>query len=463
MEQYAKLHFVGIGGAGMSGIARLLAQRGVEITGSDLVESPRIDRLRQLGIKVFIGHRAENLLQPQGVVVSSAVSPTNVELVEARKRGIPILSRAQMLGRLMADYDGIAIAGTHGKTTTTAMIGHMLAGCDANPIVVIGGECRDTGSNVRCGLGPHFVAEADESDGSFLELSPKTAVITNIEADHLEHYGSFGAIIDAFQAFLEKLPSDGLAILCSDDPQIKELLPQVKKHHLCYGFLPGAHVRGGGLALGPQGSRCPVYHGDRLLGTLELRIPGRHNMLNALAAVAVGLHLGYPFSQITDALASFAGVNRRFHIIGERDDVLVVDDYAHHPTEIKATLAAARTLGRRVIVVFQPHRYSRTYHLAGELATAFEGADEVIITDIYAAGEAPIAGVSGEVLAEGVAEQKGSGVHYCGELGAIPGFLETIAQSGDLVLTMGAGNIDQVAHAYLNGVPGQLIGSGQRG
>ena len=445
MKPYSSLHFVGIGGAGMSGIARLFLSRGVHVTGSDVVESDRIVDLRQRGAVIKIGHAPENVGSPDVVVVSSAIAKGNPELKAAHDRSIPVVTRAEMLGELMADYYGIAIAGTHGKTTTTSMVGLILANCGADPTVVIGGEVLDIGSNVRLGNGKYFVAEADESDGSFLKLRPQMGVITNIEADHLENYGSLEAIVDAFDRFLQGL---SIAILGIDDPRVAGLAARAKMPLATYG-LGGGDVFATDVRLHPKGAACTVHFRDDVLGRLELKVPGVHNIMNALGAVAVGVSLGYPFEPIKESLAKFSGACRRFEVLGDVGGILVVDDYAHHPTEIQVTLAAAQTLGRRVVTVFQPHRYTRTLYLEDALVRSFDNADQVIFTEIYPAGEQAIPGVSGEKLAQLVGKRRGRGVHFVPKLGEIPTLLQELCQPGDLVLTMGAGDVHRVAHAYL--------------
>lgn len=445
MKPYSSLHFIGIGGAGMSGIARLFLSRGVHVTGSDVMESDRIVDLRRRGAVINIGHDPENVGSPDVVVVSSAIAEENPELQAAHHRSIPVVTRAEMLGELMSDYYGIAVAGTHGKTTTTSMVGLMLADCGADPTVIIGGEVLDIGSNVRLGKGRYFVAEADESDGSFLKLRPQMGVITNIEADHLENYGSLEAIVDAFERFLQGL---SFAILGTDDPRVAGLASRAKPPIMTYGLRTG-DVCATDVHLHPKGSACTVRCRGDVLGRLELKIPGVHNVMNALAAVAVGTSLGFPFDSIQESLAKFSGACRRFEVLGDVGGILVVDDYAHHPTEIKATLAAARTLGRRVVAVFQPHRYTRTYYLEDALARSFDDADEVIITAIYPAGEKVIPGVSGEKLAGMVEKRLGRGVHFVPKLSEIPLLLGELCRPGDLVLTMGAGDVHRVAHAYL--------------
>jgi UDP-N-acetylmuramate--alanine ligase len=450
-KRYRHLHFVGIGGAGMSGIAEILVNLGYTVSGSDQKRSETIERLERLGVKVFVGHEAANVEGAHVVVYSSAVPRDNVEVVTARQRQIPVIPRAEMLAELMRLKYGIAVAGTHGKTTTTSMVGTVLAEGRLDPTIVVGGRVLSFGSNARLGGGEYLVAEADESDGSFLTLTPTVAVVTTVDAEHLDHYGTLEAVRDAFVAFLNKVPFYGAAIVCLDEPNVQLLLPRVEKRVITYGLESGADLVARRLHLEGLTSRFEVVHHGTLLGECALRVPGRHNVANALAAVAVGLDLEIPFATIQKALGTFAGVQRRFQVRGHVAGVMVVDDYGHHPAEIRATLAAAKAgFDGRIVAVFQPHRYTRTLHLRDEFATAFNQADVLIVLDIYAAGEAPLAGVSAADLAERIRAHGHRHVTYLGsDREQVLAHLCEITRPGDLVLTLGAGDVGQLGPALL--------------
>jgi UDP-N-acetylmuramate--alanine ligase len=442
-----RIHFVGIGGIGMSGIAELLANLGYEVSGSDAKASAITERLARLGVRIARGHAAAHIGDADVVVVSSAIRPGNPEVDEATRRGIPVIPRAEMLAELMRLRDGIAIAGAHGKTTTTSMVALVLERAGLDPTAVIGGRLSAFGSNARLGKGDYMVVEADESDRSFLKLSPSIAVLTNIDHEHMESYGSWDALQQAFVDFANKVPFYGAVVACVDDDGVRALLPRMTRRVITYGFEGrGAAVTGAGMALEAFGARCRVTcrtregH-ERELGALQLRVPGRHNLLNALAAVAVGLEVGIPFAQIAAGFDDFRGAERRFELRGEARGVMVVDDYGHHPTEIAAVIAAARAgLNRRVVVVFQPHRYTRTRDLLREFGTALGGADEVVLTDIYAAGEAPLPGVTAEAM-EAEVRRTGRPVSLVKSLDELPGAVAEIARPNDLVITLGAGSI----------------------
>jgi UDP-N-acetylmuramate--alanine ligase len=442
-KRYQHLHFVGIGGVGMSGIAEVLLNMGYRVTGSDARRSETVERLERLGAKVFIGHDASNIEGAHVVVYSSAVARDNVEVQAARLRGVPVIPRAEMLAELMRLKYGIAIAGTHGKTTTTSLVAAVLGAGGFDPTVVVGGRVHGLGTNARLGQGEFLVAEADESDGSFLKLSPTIAVVTTIDAEHLDHYGDLDAVRAAFLAFANKVPFYGAAVLCLDQPNIQQMIPAVEKRVITYGLEASADLTARRLEFAGTTARFEVLRRGRPLGPASLQVPGRHNVLNALAAVAVGLDLDMPFEVIAGALAAFTGVQRRFQIRGEARGVLVVDDYGHHPAEIRATLAAAKAgYDRRVITVFQPHRYSRTRDLRQEFLTAFNQSDVLVVMDIYGAGETPIPGVSARDLAEGIAAHGHREVHYMnGDRAAVVAFLCESTRSGDLVLTLGAGDV----------------------
>ena len=445
-KRYQHIHFVGIGGVGMSGIAEVLVNLGYRVTGSDVRRSETIERLERLGAKVAIGHEPANVEHAHVVVYSSAVARDNVEVHVARQRGLPVIPRAEMLAELMRLKYGIAIAGTHGKTTTTSMVGAVLGAAGLDPTVVVGGRVHGLGANARLGQGEFLVAEADESDGSFLKLSPTIAVVTTVDGEHLDHYADVDAIRGAFEVFVNKVPFYGAAVLCLDQPEIQRMIPAVDKRVITYGLESGADVTARRLSFSGLRSHFEVVQRGRVLGPASLQVPGGHNVLNALAAVAVSLDLEVPFESIQRALAGFTGVQRRFQVRGEARGVLVVDDYGHHPAEIRATLAAAKAgFDRRVLTVFQPHRYTRTQHLRQEFLTAFYQSDVLLVMDIYPAGEAPIPGVHARDLAEGIAAHGHREVHYMdGDRQGILDFLCEDTRPGDLVLTLGAGDVGQL-------------------
>ncbi len=451
-KRYQQIHFVGIGGSGMSGIAEILLNLGYRVTGSDVKRTDVVERLEQLGAKVFIGHEAGHLEGAHVVVTSSAVSPDNIEVQVARQRQIPVIPRAEMLAELMRLKYGIAVAGTHGKTTTTSMIGAILSEGRHDPTIVVGGRVLSLGSNARLGQGEYLVAEADESDGSFLKLAPTIAVVTTIDAEHLDHYGTLEAVRDAFVTFVSKVPFYGAAVLCLDQPNIQLLLPRIEKRIITYGLESGAELVARRLRLAGLTSRFEVFHRGAALGECTLQIPGRHNVLNALAAIGVGLDLEIPFVTIQRALAGFAGVQRRFQVRGTARGVMVVDDYGHHPAEIRATLAAAKAgFDCRVVTVFQPHRYTRTRDLRQEFLTAFNQADVLLVMDIYPAGEPPIPGVSARDLADAIRAHGHRDVTYVGSDRAhVLQHLWETTRSGDLVLTLGAGDVGQLGPALLD-------------
>jgi UDP-N-acetylmuramate--alanine ligase len=440
-KRYRHIHFVGIGGVGMSGIAEILVNLGYSVTGSDQRRSETIERLERMGVKVFIGHEAAHLEGAHVVVYSSAVARDNIEVAVARQRQIPVIPRAEMLAELMRLKYGIAVAGTHGKTTTTSMVGAVLAEGRLDPTIVVGGRVTGLGSNARLGQGDFLVAEADESDGSFLKLDPTIAVVTTIDAEHMDHYGSLDAIREAFVHFVSKVPFYGAAVLCLDQPNIQLLIPRIEKRIITYGLESAADLVARHLHMAGMTSRFEVYHRGALLGECTLQIPGRHNVLNALAAVGVGLDVDIPFVTIQKALAGFAGVQRRFQVLGTARGITVVDDYGHHPAEIRATLAAAKAgFDCRVVTVFQPHRYTRTMHLRQEFLTAFNQADVLLLMDIYGAGEPPIPGVTAEDLASGIRSHGHRDVTYLGsDRSRIVDHVCEVTRPGDLVLTLGAG------------------------
>ncbi len=435
----------------MSGIAEVLLNLGYRVSGSDLKASPLTERLARLGGRIVIGHAAENVQDAHVVVISSAVRPDNVEVLEAKRRQVPVIPRAEMLAELMRLKYSIAVAGAHGKTTTTSMLATVLDGAGLDPTVVIGGRLSTFGSNARLGKGELIVAEADESDRSFLKLSPTIAVVTNIDREHMDQYSDLDDIKDTFVAFVNKVPFYGAAVLCLDDENVRSLIPRLERRVITYGTSHQAEFTASKITLDGFNSRFIAKQGGRELGPVRLRVPGQHNVLNALAAIAVVTDLGVGFESAAAALAGFPGADRRFQIKGERDGILVVDDYGHHPTEIRATLAAARAHnGRRIIVVFQPHRYTRTLHLFEEFCHAFFDADVLILTEIYPAGEEPIEGVSAEKLAEKIKQYGHREVAFCHSFGEIAEALQKIARPGDLILTLGAGDVWKVGEKFLS-------------
>lgn len=450
VKRYRHIHFVGIGGAGMSGIAEVLHNMEYLVTGSDIQASQATRRLEGLGISIFIGHRAEHVQGADVVVRSSAVSLDNPEVVAARHHLIPVIPRAEMLAELMRLKYGVAVAGTHGKTTTTSMLATVLAKGGLDPTIVIGGRLKGLETNAKLGRGDFLVAEADESDGSFLKLSPTVAVVTTIDAEHMDFYRDLRHIQETFLQFINKVPFYGSAILCLDQENIQALLPSVEKRFITYGLRTQADITAREISLQEMGSEFVVVARHEVLGKFRLRVPGIHNVSNALAAVAVGLDLDIEPDVIREALEEFAGVDRRFQVKGEARGVMVVDDYGHHPAEIRATLNAAKDgFGRRVVVVFQPHRYTRTKYLLRDFFTAFYQADLLVVTEVYAAGEPVIPGVSGRQIAEGAVEHGHRGVTFLAEKEAVPEFVLSVLQPGDLLITMGAGDIWHVGEEIL--------------
>jgi UDP-N-acetylmuramate--alanine ligase len=442
------IHLVGIGGIGMSGIAEVLLSlsEGFRVTGSDLKHSAITERLQRMGAIFFEGHRAENSSGADVVVISSAVRPDNPEVVAARQRQIPVIPRAEMLAELMRLYrHGVAVAGTHGKTTTTSMIAHLMTSSGFDPAVVVGGRVASLGSNARHGRGEYIVVEADESDGSLLLLTPTIAVLTNVDADHLDHFkGGIEEIKDCFSRFINSVPFYGTIVLCLDDENVQAIIPHLTRRSISYGLAAQADVSALQIKVNPEfGSEFMVRAFGEELGVVRLGVPGTHNVYNALATIATGLDLNIDFEQIATALGEFRGAERRFQIKGEIAGVLVVDDYGHHPTEIKATLEAARSSGRRVVTLFQPHRFSRTRDLMDEFARSFYGADVLLICDIYPASEDPIEGVSSQALAARVERFGHRQVEYIGPVANGATRLKEVMQPGDLILTLGAGNVYQ--------------------
>ncbi|MGQ9693274.1 MAG: UDP-N-acetylmuramate--L-alanine ligase [Thermodesulfobacteriota bacterium] len=439
------VHFVGIGGIGMSGIAEVLINLGYQVSGSDLGESETTLRLQKLGAKIFIGHRPENLQTADVVVISSAIRPDNPEVVSAQQRLIPVIPRAEMLAELMRMKYGIAIAGTHGKTTTTSMIATVLAHAGLDPTAVIGGKLNIFGSNAKLGQGEVLVAEADESDGSFLQLSPIIAVVTNIDPEHLDYYQDLTHMQEAFLKFINKVPFYGLAVLGRDNENLQSLFPRIRKPFVTYGISEEANFWAKEIKFDGLQTSFVAGKGKKELGRIEMRLPGRHSVSNALATLATATELDIPFSVVQQALTSFSGVQRRFEIKGEISGVMVVDDYGHHPTEIKATLRAAKEgWKRRTVVIFQPHRYTRTRYLFKEFLTAFQDADVLLITGIYPAGEDPLPGITAQGLFEGLKGYGHKDVTLVLDKNEIPGHLLERLQPGDMVITLGAGDIWKV-------------------
>jgi UDP-N-acetylmuramate--alanine ligase len=446
-----KIHMVGIGGAGMSGIAEVLLTLGYDVSGSDLVKGPVALRLESLGATIHAGHARENVCDAQVVVRSTAVRDDNPELLEARAHGVPIIPRAEMLAELMRLKVGVAVAGTHGKTTTTSLLATIFMEAHLDPTVIIGGRLNAYGSNAMLGQGRYLIAEADESDGSFLCLLPRISIVTNVDADHLDYYKDLDEIRDSFVAFMNSVPFYGLNVVCGDDPGVQSILPRVRRPVLTYGF-GEENVLRAEIITCERGSRFLVYRHGEEWGEVSLTHPGRHNVLNALAAIGVAMEAGIPKQDIIHGLGAFAGVGRRFEHKGERGGVLVVDDYGHHPTEIAATLETARLCypDKRLVVAFQPHRFTRTQALFGEFSKVFAGVDLLLLTEIYPASESPIPGVSGQSLSQAIRQVTSTPVRFFEDFASMESALGEILQEGDLFLTMGAGSIWTVGQGYLD-------------
>ena len=444
-----KTHMIGIGGAGMSGVAEVLKSRGHTVTGSDLKESPYTRRLREAGITVYIGHAAGQVGDADQVVISTAIPKTNPELLEARRRSIPVIPRAAALASILEGSRSIAVAGTHGKTTTTSMTAHALKALGENPTALVGGELNDIGSNVAFGRADLVVAEADESDRSLLQLRPQAAIVTNVEFDHPDFYVSLDDVVDTFSKFVASLPPDGHLVACAEDPFCSRLVAEAPCPVTTYGLSAG-NLRA--EILSP--SSYVLSEDSVQRGTVELGVYGRHNVLNSLAAAGIARWLGHDAYEAALTLKDFGGVRRRFQLKGERSEVRVVDDYAHHPTELSATLEAARATmppGGRVIAVFQPHRYSRTRKLYREFGEAFSSADAVLVTEVYGAGEMPQPGVNGKLIVDVLCETRNHpDVYYIPQQDDIPGVLRNVSEKGDVVLTLGAGDISRAGEELLD-------------
>jgi UDP-N-acetylmuramate--alanine ligase len=449
MQRIKNIHLVGVGGCGMSGIAKILHEMGYKVSGSDLKEGPNTIRLKDLGVRIHIGHDAANMRDADLLIYSSAVSPDNAELKEATAKGIPIIKRAEMLARIMdQSQNRIAVAGTHGKTTTTAMIAKMLDSGKFTPTFFIGCDMDYLEGNARLGNGKFAVAEADESDSSFLFLSPTVAVITNIEDDHMERFGSMEALTETFEEFARRVPKDGLILVDATNHYNRELMKKVKARFITYGLQGEVDFSAENLRFRQFSSQFSMLKAGKKVGEVELSVPGWQNVLNSLPVFAIGLEFGLDFNSIAGALRTFVGARRRFQTMGEFENILVVDDYAHHPTEIRATLAAARSgwPKHRIVCIFQPHRYTRTLLLKDQFGKAFADADKVIITDIYAASENPIPGISGETIVERIRDKD---VVYIPRKEKVAEYLLQEIQDNDLVLTLGAGDIYTVGKEVL--------------
>jgi UDP-N-acetylmuramate--alanine ligase len=454
-KKYQHIHFVGIGGIGMSGIAEVLLNLGYRVSGSDVRRTSITDRLEKMGARIHEGHQGANIEGAHVLVTSTAVRPDNPEVVAALQRQIPVIPRAEMLAELMRLKYGIAIAGSHGKTTTTSMVATMLDRAGFDPTVVVGGRVNTLGSNARLGHGDFMVVEADESDKSFLKLSPTIAVVTNIDLEHLDFYRDIEEIRSYFVQFVNKVPFYGSVIICLDDPNVQMIIPQISRRIVSYGLRAHAEISASDVRMAREnfGSVFTVRRESESLGEIRLNVPGEHNVCNALAAVAIGLELEMTFDQIREGLESYSGTERRFQIKGRIGDgpegVIFIDDYGHHPTEIRATLAAAKTSGRRVVVLFQPHRYTRTEALFDEFARSFYDAEVVLLTDIYAASEDPLPEVTAERLARQIERYGHRHARYVGPLAAAGPLLIEAIRPGDLVLTLGAGNVWRVGEEVL--------------
>lgn len=446
-----RIHFIGIGGSGMSGIAEVLINQGYEVSGSDKVRTSITDHLEQLGARIHFEHAPGNIENVQLVITSSAIKSDNMEVVAARQRMIPVIPRAEMLAELMRMKYGIAIAGTHGKTTTTSLVATVLAGGELDPTVIIGGRLKNIGGHAKMGQSEFLVAEADESDGSFLRLSPTITVVTTLDEEHMDFYHTLDNIKKTFLEFINKVPFYGSAILCLDDPNIQSLIPSVKKRHITYGLTTQADYTARNIVIEDLNTYFTVYHHGRELGRILSGALGQHNVLNTLAAVAVGMELNLDFDTVAASLKNFGGVQRRFEVVEKSDELILVDDYGHHPAEIRATLKTAKEAwpDRRLIVVFQPHRYSRTQSLMKEFWSAFNDADHLLVTDIYSAGELPIEGVDAHQIAEGVREFGHKEVEHIGN-NQVSDRISRLVKPGDAVMTLGAGDVWKLGRNLLS-------------
>ena len=443
-----RIHFIGIGGSGMSGIAEVLINQDYEVSGSDPSSNRVTDYLKTLGADIRHNHSAENVSGKHVVVVSSAISDDNVEVQAAREQSIPVIPRAEMLAELMRMKYGIAIAGTHGKTTTTSLVATVLAAGNLDPTVVIGGRIKNMGGHAKLGQSQYLIAEADESDGSFLKLSPTLAVVTTLDEEHMDFYLTMENMKSTFLQFLNRIPFYGAAILCMDDANLQSLLPRIEKRTITYGLKSQANYTARNISVEGLKTYFTVYHHGKKLGKILSGALGRHNVCNTLAAVAVGMELNMDFPTIAESLKTFTGVQRRFEILKQSESLIIVDDYGHHPVEIQATLSTAKEVwpDRRLVIVFQPHRYSRTKHLMESFFSSFNDADQLLLLDIYSAGEEAEEGIHSQRIAEGVKEFGHKNVEYIGSTQSVIPHLQKILKPGDIVMTLGAGNIGELSH-----------------
>ena len=443
-----RIHFIGIGGSGMSGIAEVLINQDYEVSGSDPSSNRVTDHLKTLGADIRHNHSAENVSGKHVVVVSSAISDDNVEVQAAREQSIPVIPRAEMLAELMRMKYGIAIAGTHGKTTTTSLVATVLAAGNLDPTVVIGGRIKNMGGHAKLGQSQYLIAEADESDGSFLKLSPTLAVVTTLDEEHMDFYLTMENMKSTFLQFLNRIPFYGAAILCMDDANLQSLLPRIEKRTITYGLKSQADYTARNISVEGLKTYFTVYHHGKKLGKILSGALGRHNVCNTLAAVAVGMELNMDFPTIAESLKTFTGVQRRFEILKQSESLIIVDDYGHHPVEIQATLSTAKEVwpDRRLVIVFQPHRYSRTKHLMESFFSSFNDADQLLLLDIYSAGEEAEEGIHSQRIAEGVKEFGHKNVEYIGSTQSVIPHLQKILKPGDIVMTLGAGNIGELSH-----------------
>ncbi len=459
-----RVHFIGVGGIGMSGLAEILRSMDFEVSGSDLRPGDNMSRLERLGAQIHVGHDARHVLGADVVVYSSAIARDNPELEAAEKAGIPVITRGEMLAELMRMKYAVVIAGSHGKTTTTSLVATVLRAAGLDPTVVVGGRMASLGSNARLGAGDLLVAESDESDGSFLRLSPTIAAITNVDPEHLDFYGSHEALKSAFVQFAERVPFYGLCVLCLDHPHVRDLLPRINRRYVTYGQSRQADYVADSIVYRGLETSFRVHRRGESLGDFVVRMPGQHNVLNCLAVVAISDELEVPLDVVKESLATFRGVARRFTVVAEPAGVTLVDDYSHHPVEIRAALQAARnSYSKRVVVAFQPHRYTRTHALFQEFAQAFDQADKVFVTDIYAAGERPVPGVSGEALAEAIARQGHRSVEFIADRDELTQRLSQSVAPGDVVITLGAGDINRVLAGVERAITARAPGLGPAG